>query len=225
MRPYNIEKTKIACSIADRIYRQMIKKLKKRALVTELEVAEFLEKKTKHVKCTLAFPPVVAMQENAAEIHHKADTTVLKKGFLVVDFGVKYKGYCSDCTRTFYLRGQPTKKEIMLYGLVLLAQETASMYAQPGVAAADLDLIARAILEPYYKHFIHGTGHGVGIKIHQVPNLKPKGKHILRKDQTITVEPGLYFKNKLGIRIEDTILVRNKPIILTKISKALTVIK
>jgi len=148
----------------------------------------------------------------------------LKKGFLVVDFGVRYKGYCSDCTRTFYLYGKPTKEERKLYELVLLAQETASMYAQPRVAAANLDLIARSILKDYYKHFIHGTGHGVGVKIHQVPNLKPRGKFLLRENQVITIEPGLYFKKKFGIRIEDTIVVKDKPKILTKISKELTII-
>ena len=224
MKPFNIERTKKACSIADKIYKLLIKELKKKSLKTELDVFNFLEKKTKQAKCKLAFPPVVAMQENAAEIHHKADNTRLKKGFLVVDFGVKYKGYCSDCTRTFYLYGKPTKQEKKIYNLVLLAQETALLHAQPGVRAADIDLIARAVLQDYYKHFIHGTGHGVGAKIHQVPNLKPRGKFLLRENETITIETGLYFKNKLGIRIEDTIIVKEIPVILTKLSKKLTII-
>jgi len=224
MKPFNIERTKKACSIADNIYKELIKKLKKRSLNTEQEVSDFLRHLTIKNRCKLAFPPVVAMQENAAEIHHEANNTKLKKGFLVIDFGVKYKGYCSDCTRTFYLYGRPTKEEKELYNLVLLAQETALQHAQPGVAAADIDLIARAVLQKYFRNFVHGTGHGVGAKIHQVPNLKPRGKFLLKENQTITVEPGLYFKNKLGIRIEDTIIVKENPIILTKISKELTII-
>ena len=224
MKPFSIQKTTKACQIADKILKQLIIQLKSKKLKTELEVSNFLKYQTKKAKCKLAFPPVVGIQENAAEIHHEPDNSKLKKGFLVIDFGVKYKGYCSDCTRTFYLYGKPTKEERKLYELILLAQETASMYAQPGNRAADLDLIARAILQPYFRHFVHGTGHGVGAKIHQVPNLKPRGKHLLNKGQTITVEPGLYFKNKLGIRIEDTIIVDNNPIILTKLSKELTII-
>ncbi len=224
MRPFDIARTKKACSIADNIYRQLIRKLKKKQLKTELEVFCFLKEKASDKHCELAFPPVVAMGKNAAEIHHEADHSKLKKGFLVIDFGVKYKGYCSDCTRTFYLYGKPSRREKELYEMVLQAQETALINVHPGVAAADIDLIARAALWKYFRNFLHGTGHGVGAKIHQVPNLKPRGKHILREGMIITVEPGLYFKDKLGIRIEDTILVKEKPIVLTKISKEMTII-
>ena len=181
------------------------------------------KQKTKENNYKLAFKPIVVTGKNAAEIHHKANSTKLQKGFLIIDFGVKCKGYCADCTRTFYL-GKPSKKEIKLYNLVLLAQETSLNHAQPGVYAADIDLIARQILKEHYKHFVHGTGHGVGKKIHQAPSLKPRSTSILKQNQTITIEPGLYFKNKLGIRIEDTIVVKNKPIILTKLTKELIII-
>jgi len=73
-------------------------------------------------------------------------------------------------------------------------------------------------------NFVHGLGHGVGKKIHQSPNISPRSKSILKKNQIITIEPGLYFKNKLGIRIEDTILVKEKAYILTKMKKRLVVI-
>ncbi|MBR9691730.1 M24 family metallopeptidase [Candidatus Woesearchaeota archaeon] len=213
-----------ACSIADKILKQLIKELKQRKFKTELDIYNFLKQKTKENKCKLAFKPVVAMGKNAAEIHHKASNSRLKKGFLVIDFGVKYKDYCSDCTRTFYLYGKPSAEEKELYNLVLEAQTTALNHARPGVAAADIDLIARAALWKHFKNFVHGTGHGVGRKIHQGPNLKPKGKLKLKENQAITIEPGLYFKNKLGIRIEDTIIVKESPVILTKISKKLIII-
>lgn len=214
---------KKACQITINILNKLIKELKKNSFKTELDIYNFLEQETKKANCKLAFPPVVAMEKNAAEIHHKADNSKLKKGFLVLDFGVKYKGYCSDCTRTVYL-GKPSKAEIKLYNLVLEAQLTALNHAQPGVRAADIDLIARAVLQDYWKHFIHSTGHGVGLKIHQAPNLKPRGKFFLKENQAITIEPGLYFKNKLGIRIEDTILVKQNPEILTKLTKKLITI-
>ncbi len=202
---------------------QLIKELRKKKFKTELDIYNFLKQETKKANCKLAFKPVVAIGKNAAEIHHKANKSKLKKGFLVIDFGVKYKDYCSDCTRTFYL-GKPTKKEIKLYNLVIEAQLTALNHAQPGVMAADIDLIARAVLQDYWKHFIHGTGHGVGLRIHQAPNLKPSGRKTLKKGDVLTIEPGLYFKNKLGIRIEDLIIVKQNPEILTKITKKLITI-
>ena len=218
-----LECIKKACSITDKILKKTIELLKKNKFETEMDIYNFLKKETYTNNCRLAFKPVVAIGKNAAEMHHKANNTKLKKGFLVLDFGVKYKGCCSDMTRTVYI-GKSTKKERELYDLVLEAQETALMYAQPGEYAADIDLITRAALWNYFRNFIHGTGHGVGKKIHQAPNLKPKGRLKLQKNQTITIEPGLYFKNKLGIRIEDTVLVKDQAIILTKISKKLIII-
>ena len=211
---------KKACFITDSIFRNLIKQLKKRSFKTEKDIYNYLIQQTKKQNCKLAFKPIVATEKNAAEIHHKACPTPIKNGFLVIDFGVKYKECCSDCTRTFYI-GKPTKKEIQLYNLVLEAQLTALNHIQPGVYAADIDAIARAVLQKYYKNFIHGTGHGIGKKIHQAPNLKPKSRSILKKNQFLTIEPGLYFKNKLGIRIEDTIHVKDQAIILTKTTKKL----
>jgi len=224
MNNSEINKVKIACSITVKILKKLIRKLNQHKFKTELEISNFLKQQTKVNNCNLAFEPIAAIGKNAAEMHHKPNNSIIKQGFLVIDFGVKYKNYCSDCTRTFYI-GNPTKKETVLYNLLLSAQETALMYAQPGVHAADIDLIARAVLQDYYKHFIHGTGHGLGKKIHKAPNLSPKGKSILKKGDVLTIEPGLYFKNKLGIRIEDTIVLKTKPIILTKLTKKLIIIK
>ena len=218
-----LECIKKACSITDKILKKTIELLKKNKFETEMDIYNFLKKETYTNNCRLAFKPVVAIGKNAAEMHHKANNTKLKKGFLVLDFGVKYKGCCSDMTRTVYI-GKSTKKERELYDLVLEAQETALMYAQPGEYAADIDLITRAALWNYFRNFIHGTGHGVGKKIHQAPNLKPRSVSVLKENQAITIEPGLYFKGKLGIRIEDTIVVKNKPIILTRTTKKLIII-
>ncbi|MBW2993576.1 M24 family metallopeptidase [Candidatus Woesearchaeota archaeon] len=214
-----------SCSIASGIIKKTIRELENKSFKTELDVYNFLKKETCQNKCRLAFKPIVAFGKNAAEIHHKAKKTKLGKGFLVIDFGVKYRGICSDMTRTVYI-GTPSKKEKRLYNLVLLAQETAMRYACAGEYAANIDLVARAVLWDYWKHFVHGTGHGVGRKIHQAPSLKPRGRAILKKGDVITIEPGLYFKNKLGIRVEDTILIKeNQPEILTKVDKKLKIIK
>lgn len=223
MNQSEISKIAKACKIADSILNKTIKKIKKNSFKTEKDVANFLKKETYKSNCKLAFLPIVAMGKNAFTLHHRPTDTKLKKGFLVIDFGVRYKGYNSDCTRTLYL-GKPTNKEKGLYNLVLLAQETALMHALPGVYAFDVDAIGRAILWPYFRHFIHSIGHGVGKRIHQSPIVGPGGKKTLKKNQAITIEPGLYFKNKLGIRIEDTILIKEKPLILTKVTKKLVII-
>lgn len=212
---------KKACSITDKIFRELILELKKHSFDTEKDIARFIIRKTKENNCKLAFKPIIA--SNDAEIHHKPKNKNLKKGFLIVDFGVKYKGYCSDCTRTFYI-GKPSKKEIKLYNNILSAQEIGIIYANPGRYAADVDLIVRSALLDYYKNFVHGTGHGVGKKIHQSPTLKPRSRSILRKNQVITIEPGIYFKKKYGIRIEDTVIVNNIPLVLTKTTKKLIII-
>jgi Xaa-Pro aminopeptidase len=225
MNPSEIKKVRKACEITSRILLKTIKELKKKKFKTELDVARFLINETYKTKdCLLAFKPIIAMGKNGAEIHHKPDETKLTEGFLVLDFGVKYKGYCADCTRTVYL-GKPDKDEIGFYSLVLLAQETALNYVKPGVNAADIDLIARAALWNHYRHFIHSTGHGVGKNVHKSPRISPRSISLLKENHVIAVEPGIYYKNKLGIRIEDTVLIKkDKAEVLTKISKKLVVI-
>lgn len=219
----HLNSTVKACKITDNILNSLVSELKKKSLETEKDIYNYLKKETYRNDCRLAFKPIVAIGKNAAEIHHKANDSKLKKGFLVVDFGVRYKSYCSDCTRTFYL-GKPSKQEMTLYNHVLDAQELGIAYAQPGIYAADVDLIVRACLWDHFKNFKHGTGHGVGKKIHQAPSLRPRGRAILKKGDVITIEPGLYFKNKLGIRIEDTIIVNSSPRILTRTSKKMIVL-
>jgi len=223
MNKAEIRKIKKACSITDKIFRILIKKLKNKEFKTELDIYNFLKQKIKENDCTLAFKPVVATAKNAAIIHHKANNTKLKKRFLKIDFGVKYKGYCSDCTRTFYL-GKPSKKEKRLYKLVLDIQQTCINYCYPGMSCNDIDAIARAGFGKYRKNFVHGLGHGVGKRVHQAPSLAPNKRGYLKENQVITIEPGVYFKNKFGIRIEDTILIKNRPVILTKTKKELIII-
>jgi len=219
-----IQNTAKACQITSKILKDLISELKKGYFITEKDIERWLKKETYSQRCRLAFKPVIAMQENAADMHHRATDSKLKMGFLVVDFGVKYKGYCADCTRTFYL-GNPSKEDIRLYNLILMAQKTGLQETKIGVYAADIDLIVRAALQDYMWNFVHGTGHGVGKYIHMSPRISPRSKSIIKENQIITIEPGLYLKNKLGIRIEDTVLIKKNPVILTKLTKKLIIIK
>jgi len=217
-----LNKIRKACSINDKILFKIKQKLEKKEFLTEKDIENFIRSEAKKTRCTLAFKSVISTGKNTSEIHHKPTDKRIGKGFLMLDFGVNYKGYCSDVTRMFYI-GKPAKKEKEIYDLVLLAQKTALSCAKPGEYAADVDLIARNILLKYFSHFRHGLGHGVGKKIHEGPHLRPRGRRILKENDVITIEPGLYFKN-FGVRIEDTIVVRNKPEILTKFTKELIII-
>ena len=211
---------KKACSINDKIFGLLLAELRKGRFRTELEIYNFLKQKTKESKCRLAFKPIVATGKNAAEVHHKAKNVKLKNDFLVVDFGVRYKNFCCDCTRTFYI-GNPSKKEREIYKIVLDAQLTAVGFVFPGMNCGDIDAIARAALGDYMKYFVHGLGHGVGKKIHQSPNLKPNNRYYLKKGMILTIEPGVYLKNRFGIRIEDTVLVKDRAVVLTRFRKNL----
>ena len=119
-----------------------------------------------------------------------------------------------------------SKKEIDLYNLVLKVQEEAINKIKIGVRCADVDLYSRKLFGKYNKYFLHTIGHGVGKKVHCSPKISPKSKQVFCEGIIFTIEPGLYFKNKFGIRIEDTLILKNKPIILSnKLSKKLVVVK
>lgn len=215
------KEVKKACDISSEIIKCCIKNIPK--FRTEKEVYLFLIRETRKRKLKLAFKPIVA--NNNWEIHAKPRNIKLKKGFLIIDFGVISKNYYSDITRTIYL-GKPSKKEIKLYNLVLKVQEKAIKKVKPGVKCADVDIYARKLFGKYKKYFLHSLGHGVMNKIHCSPTISPKSEDIFHKNMIFTIEPGLYFKNKFGIRIEDTLILKNKPIILSnKLTKKLVVIK
>lgn len=210
-----------SCSIASEILNNCIKNIKN--FKNELEASEFLKKEAKKKKMQLAFKPIVAFGNNAAVIHHKPSNRKLKKGFLILDFGVKYRGYCSDITRTIYL-GKPTKKEKKLYNLVLGTQILAIKKIKVGMKACDVYNIAANSLGSYKKYFLHRLGHGVGKRIHESPSLGRKNNRRLKENTVLTIEPGIYFKKKFGIRIEDGVLLRKKGVkILTKVSKKLII--
>jgi len=211
-----------ACKITDSILKKCFSNFK--MFRKETDVAAFLGNETKKLGCEMAFNPVVASGKNAAVPHHVPENIKLKNGFCVIDFGVKYKGYCSDETRTIYI-GKPKEKEIRLYNFLLGIQKDAINNARIGKKCHDLHNKVNKDLGKYKKYFTHGLGHGIGIDIHELPNLTEKSKDILKRGMAFTIEPGIYFKNRLGIRIEDDILLVEKGIeILTKAKKELITI-
>jgi len=174
----------------------------------------------------LAFEAIVASGENSALPHAKPTDRKIRRGdLIVIDFGVRYAGYCSDETCTFAF-GELTAKQKNAYQIVKKAHDEALLAVQANVAAAEIDLCVRKIFgKKYEKYFAHGTGHGVGIEVHESPRLAPKSQDKLEAQMVVTVEPGLYWPGCWGIRIEDTVLVKeNSCEKLTKMDKKLIII-
>ena len=210
-----------SCNYADKIHQKAIKNFRK--FKTESEVAAFLEFETKKLGLKLSFDPIVASGVNGSEPHHEPANVKIKKGFCVIDFGVKYKGYCSDITRTIYV-GKPTKFERDIYNMLLKIQKNTINSVKNNKKCSKLYEYVVKSLGKYKDYFTHGLGHGVGTEIHEFPNLTLNSKDKIRNNMVFTVEPGVYFPKKFGIRIEDTLLFKNKPILLTRTSKDLLII-
>ena len=127
---------------------------------------------------------------------------------VVIDFGARRGGYCSDITRT-YCPGKWGKESRAIYRVVLQAQRAAIAAVGPGVKASDVDAAARAVIDAsgYGESFGHGTGHGVGLEVHELPTLSGKSGDTLLSGMVVTVEPGIYLEDFGGVRIEDMVLV------------------
>jgi Xaa-Pro dipeptidase len=158
-----------------------------------------------------SFSTIVASGENSWLPHATATGRRLHEGeLIVVDLGATYKGYASDMTRTFYLK--PTEKQLKLLSIVKRAEEIAIKRVRSGVKASSIDNAAREVIgrSGYGQFCSHGTGHGVGLEIHEAPSLAPGSEDALCAGMVITVEPGIYIPKLGGARFEDTVLVTKK---------------
>lgn len=217
-----IEIIRKGCRISDDILKKCFRRFK--SFKTEGEVKAYLEYETKKRGCDLAFPTIVASGKNSSVAHHKTENANLKNGFCFIDFGIRYKNYCTDTTRTVYL-GKPSKKELEIYSLILDVQKKAISGLKLGKKCSEVVKEVRNGLGKYARYFTHGLGHGFGIKIHELPNLMEESKDKIKENVVFTVEPGIYMKD-FGMRIEDDILVtKGKVEVLTKVSKELMIKK
>lgn len=171
-----------------------------------------------------SFDPIISFGPHSARPHHEPDSTPLKKGdIIMIDMGVKYKGYCSDMTRMLFTN-TPTPKQAKIYNLVLRAQENAIKKIKAGTSGINADKLSRDIINKagFKEQYGHAGGHGIGLDIHEIPSLAENYKKSFHANSIITVEPGIYLEGEFGVRIEDMILVTktgNKN--LTKIPKKL----
>jgi Xaa-Pro dipeptidase len=156
-----------------------------------------------------AFVPIVVSGPNSASPHAGPSDRPIARGDLVtVDWGTSYNGYRSDITRTFVL-GEPSPEIVRIYDAVLAANQAGRLVARPGTPAQDVDRAARRaiILAGYGPHFLHRTGHGLGLETHEPPYIVEGELEILQPGMTFTVEPGVYVPGLGGIRIEDDVLI------------------
>ncbi len=175
-----------------------------------------------------AFSPIVAFNNNASMPHYFTGNTVLTpQSLILLDFGAKVNGYCSDMTRVVFL-GRPKDEWVMAYAAVLDAQLTALHHLSKGVRSGkQLDAVAQKTIKKYgLPSYSHSLGHAVGLDIHESPRLSIKQDATLKPNMVVTIEPGVYKEGAYGIRIEDTVLIGNNDIeVLTTSSKEITVLK
>lgn len=169
-----------------------------------------------------SFDTIVAGGANGAMPHARPSSKLIEIGDLVVvDFGATYEGYHSDCTRTFAV-GSPSDDQRRAQLAVSEAQAAGVAAARAGVAISEVDRVCRDVLKRYdlEKYFTHGLGHGVGLRIHEAPWINGGSSDLLQVGEIITVEPGVYFPGHFGVRIEDTISVKDgAPEVLTNFPK------
>jgi len=195
-----------AASIAEKALRRTLKQVK--AGISENELAGLLDFEIRRLGATHSFDTIVAFGPNASRPHHQPSARKLKKkDTILVDFGAKYKGYCCDITRCFVV-GRSTALYKRVFAAVEDAQAAAIRVIKPGVEITRVDAAAREVIKerglPVYGH---GTGHGLGLEIHELPFLKTESKGKLQTGDVVTIEPGIYMPGKLGVRIEDDVLV------------------
>lgn len=214
-----------ACQATDKIFTKILHR-SDLCKITEIELVRYILNEIKKVGLKPSFKPIVTSGIRAGNEIHPKPTNEKLEGFVIIDFGVRYQGYCSDMTRTIFI-GKCTKKDKDIYNKVLRAQNLGIKLSIKGAVCGEIDGKVRNSLGEDAQYFIHTLGHGLGKKIHELPRMYYKNtQHILEEGMAITIEPGVYIPNKLGIRIEDTILVtKSGPKILTKSPKELICIK
>lgn len=203
-----IELIAAAESIGDKAFEEVLPML--RTGISEREVAAELEyRMRKHGADKTSFDTIVVSGVKSSMPHGLPDNKKLESGdFVTMDFGCIYKGYCSDMTRTVVIE-KAEEEQTKIYNTVLKAQKEGLNAIKAGIKGNEADETARRIIDEagYGKCFGHSLGHGVGLMIHELPNLSPSSEIELRENMVVTCEPGIYIEGYGGVRIEDTVAV------------------
>ncbi len=205
-----IDLIKKAITITDKVFKKLLGIIDDR--MTELDVAAEIGYLHKKLGAEAdAFEPIVASGDRGALPHARASGKKIRRGELVtLDFGCRYQGYHSDLTRTIAI-GKTSAEAKKIYQIVFDAQHRAFEAAAAGMKARALDSIARSFIsrKGYGKYFNHSLGHGLGLHVHEMPRVSRLSKDVLESGNVITIEPGIYIPSRLGVRIEDDVVIRN----------------
>lgn len=210
-----ILKIKEACNITDKAFKILLDQgVHEVAGLTEIELAFHLEElMVRNGSRGRSFDIIAAYGKNSSMPHYSPQDTGIKNGIILLDFGCKFKHYCSDITRTIFKGNDKICNEFKkIYDIVLEAQLITIENCREGIEASELDRIARKFISSkgYGNNFGHSLGHGVGLEVHEEPVINPKNKKVLKKNMVITIEPGIYIENFGGVRIEDMVAVGKK---------------
>jgi Xaa-Pro aminopeptidase len=202
-----LEAIAAASALADEVWRWSLE----RGLAgrSERDIAGAAEARMRELGAEPSFPTIVAAGPNGALPHAEPGEREIGAGELVVfDMGAKLDDYCSDGTRTF-ATGEPGEEAREVYEVVLSAQRAALEAVEPGIGGEALDAVAREAIEAagHGERFGHGLGHGVGLEIHEAPRVSPRSEDVLAESEVVTIEPGVYLPGRLGVRIEDLVVV------------------
>lgn len=206
---FEIEKIKNAQQIAEEAFDHILGFI--REGVTEREIQLELDFKMLRLGAEELSFPTIALTGAATSMPHGVpsdERKVCKGDFVLMDYGAVVEGYHSDMTRTVAV-GEPSEEMKNVYNIVLNAQEKALREVRAGITGQQLDGISRQTIAEagFGENFGHSLGHGVGMEIHEYPNVAPRASAALRKGNVITIEPGIYIAGKFGVRIEDFVLV------------------
>ena len=220
-----IKKITKACAITDKCFEYLIGTIKKG--MTEIEIANKIETFFKENGADgLAFDTVVASGSNSSKPHAVPTQRKIQSGDIItIDMGCKYKGYCSDMTRTIFI-DEINNEVKQVYDLVLKNQKQTLEAMREGLLCKNITKMVVNDFELHDFSLIHALGHGVGLDVHEIPILGTKSEVVLKNNMIITDEPGIYIPGKFGIRIEDTVVVgKSIGIPLTKSTKEYVIIK
>lgn len=214
--PEEIVLIKKACKISKEVFNEVRKQIKQG--ITELEISELIQEAfKKNGVGELAFPSIVAFGANSAMPHHQPSNKKLKNNdVILIDMGAKYKNYCADMTRTFWFGDKPSEQFKNIEKIVLDAYnkslQITKEHSSKKTLSRDIDNAARThiINQGFGDNFIHTTGHGLGLDIHEYPSLNWSNTAKIYNNMTITIEPGIYLEGKFGYRYENTILTTKK---------------
>jgi len=173
----------------------------------------------------VSFEPILTSGSNTSMPHLRCTNRKVRKGDVIIaDFGVKYHGYSTDTTRVISI-GKPTDEVLHIYNIVKDAQASAED-AVKEMTGKEIDSLARNVIasKSYGEYFIHRTGHGIGIDVHEEPYISQNYEGKILNNMTFTIEPGIYLPGKFGIRIEDMVLMKDKAKVMNSLEKEIFII-